>query len=128
MSVSSATAPEHALVWAEIPVTDLARAVSFYNTVFGYDLKIDESGPNPMAMIPTADGQGCAAHLYPGEPAGDGRGNTLHLVVPDTLEAARDRFRDAGGEIISDPITIPVGRFVYGRDPDGNSIGLFQYG
>ncbi len=120
-------APRNALVWAEIPVADLAKAVAFYNTVFDYGLSIDESGPNPMAMIPTEDGKGCAGNLYPGQPAGDGRGSTLHLVVPDSLEAACGRFKGAGGKILCDPITIPDGHFVYGLDPDGNSIGLFEY-
>lgn len=55
--------PQNALVWAEIPVSDLRRAVSFYNSVFGYALSIDESGPNPMAILPTADGRQGRASL-----------------------------------------------------------------
>ncbi|MFC6655736.1 hypothetical protein ACFQEX_09535 [Roseibium salinum] len=36
-----------------------------------------------------------------------------------------ERFAKAGGDVISDPIAIPGGRFAYGIDPDGNSIGMF---
>ena len=118
--------PQNALVWAEIPVGDLGRAVSFYNTVFGYALHVDESGPNPIAILPTADGKGTAGHLYQGKPAKDGTGATVHLATPDGLEAAVARFADAGGKVLSDPVTIPGGRFAYGLDPDGNSIGLFE--
>ena len=50
----------------------------------------------------------------------------MHLACPDTLEATMERFVKAGGEIVSDPIAIPAGRFAYGLDPDGNSVGLFQ--
>lgn len=62
------------------------------------------------------------AHLPP-----EGRGPTVHLTVPDTLEAAVARVEPAGGKVLSPAIPIPVGRFVYITDPDGNSVGLFQY-
>ena len=119
--------PENFAVWTEIPVTDMDRAISFYNKVFDIDMKKDESGPNPMAMFPTADGKGVACHLYPGEPASQGEGPTVHLISPDKLEDALGRVKQAGGQVLSEPIAIPFGRFAYCRDPDGNSIGIFTY-
>ena len=65
--------PDNALVWAEIPVLDLDRGMAFYSTVFDYDFKRDETGPNPIAMIPTATQMGIAGHLYPGTPAAGGK-------------------------------------------------------
>jgi len=113
------------VVWAEIPVTDLEKSVKFYNSVFSYDLKIDTSGPNPMAML--GDGvSGTGAHLYPGKPATNGNGATTHIAVPDTLEATMQRCKSAGGTVLSEPIEIPPGRFAYALDLDGNSIGLFE--
>ncbi|QPH55556.1 VOC family protein [Pontivivens ytuae] len=119
-------APEHPVVWTELPCTDLEKSVTFYNRVFGYDMSIDNNGPNPMAMLPGADKNSIAGHLYPGNPAEEGNGPTVHLAVPDTLEAAAGRCKEAGGAVLSAPIAIPAGRFVYAVDPDGNSIGLFQ--
>ncbi len=112
------------MAWGEIPVTDLEKSVAFYNEVFGYDMKIDTSGPNPMAVLGNAMVNG-GAHLYPGEPAADG-GNTIHIALPDTLEAGSERVKAAGGEIVSPPVGIPAGRFAYAKDLDGNSIGLFE--
>ena len=37
-----------------------------------------------------------------------------------------DRVWEAGGKVVSDPISIPDGRFAYTLDPDGNSFGLFS--
>lgn len=112
------------VVWSEIPVSDMDRAVAFYNEVFGYEMEIDTSGPNPMAVLGSSmDTAG--GHLYPGKPAADG-GNTIHLGLPDSLEAGMERARNAGGEVVSPPIQIPAGRFAYAKDPDGNSIGLFE--
>ncbi len=118
--------PDNFTVWVEIPVTDLDRAMSFYGTVFKTELKMEEDGPNPHAMFATADEGGVAGHLYPGKPAKDGEGPTIHLAVPDTLEETMARFDASGGKVVSPTITIPAGRFAYGIDPDGNSIGLFS--
>lgn len=110
-------------VWNEIPVANLDRAVSFYNKVFGYEMTIDKSGPNPMAVL-GSQMEVSGGHLYPGKPSGDGP--TVHLALPDSLEDGARRCTEAGGEVLGDPIQIPSGRFVYARDTEGNSIGLFE--
>ena len=118
--------PEHFTVWAEIPATNLDRAVAFYNAVFDTELTKDETGPNPVAMFPTSTPGGVAGHLYPGKPAPDGSGPTIHLACPDDLEDALARVTEAGGKVLSDPITIPPGRFAYCLDTEGNSISIFS--
>ena len=118
--------PPNFTVWMEIPVSDLDRAMAFYNQVFKTELKKEETGPNPFAIFPTSDKEGVAGHLYPGKPAPNGTGPTIHLASPDKLEDALARFKDAGGKVVSDVITIPAGRFAYCLDPDGNSIGVFS--
>ena len=118
--------PDQFTVWAEIPVSDLDRAIAFYNKVFNTELKRDDNGPNPMAMFPTSNPDGAAGHLYPGKPATAGAGPTVHLACPDTVEETMARVTAAGGQVVSDVFTIPSGRFVYATDPDGNSIGLFS--
>ncbi|MEL6363297.1 MAG: VOC family protein [Pseudomonadota bacterium] len=121
--------PKDFAVWMEIPVRDLEKSVAFYNAVFEIDLQIDATGPNPMATFVPADPKtGVAGHLYPGEPAKAGTGPTVHLAAPGGLEAAMARVTESGGEVVSDIISIPAGKFVYCLDPDGNSIGLFNYG
>ncbi len=119
--------PEHFTVWAEIPVTDMDKAIAFYGAVFQTELKKEDAGPNVMATFQTKENKGVAGHLYPGKPAPEGSGPTVHLVCPDNLEDSLQRVRDAGGQVVSDVISIPVGRFAYCLDPDGNSIGLFSY-
>ncbi|MEQ8228564.1 MAG: VOC family protein [Rhodospirillales bacterium] len=118
-------AEKNVVVWTEIPVTDMARSMAFYSAVLDLDLTLDDSGPNPVAMIPTADKMGVAGHLYPGQPAAEGTGPTIHFACPDKLAAARSRVEDAGGKVVSGIITIPDGSFFYCLDPDGNSLGLF---
>lgn len=120
--------PKNPLVWCEIPVTDLEKAIAFYSEVFGYEMSIDESGPNPMAFLPSESFESAVAgHLYPGKPAAAGTGPTMHLVVKDTVEEARARCVAAGGASAGPIVEMPFGRWCYATDPDGNSIGLFQF-
>ncbi len=118
--------PKNALIWCEIPVTNLKNAMAFYSAVFDYEMKYDESGENPIVFLPMADDSSVAGHLYEGKPAKDGTGPTVHLAVPDTVEKAADRCWTAGGSVLGTVIEIPPGRFQYIIDPDGNSVGLFE--
>ena len=118
--MSTPTAPT--VVWTEIPVTDLGAAMRFYESVFGWKMHLDEIGPNPMANF-SSDMAGIHGHLYPGTPAA---GATTHFALPGTLAEGRAACEAAGGTVLSDDIAIPVGRFAYALDPDGNSIGLFE--
>ncbi|MEX0320276.1 MAG: VOC family protein [Ruegeria sp.] len=119
--------PKDFLVWGELPVSDLDAALKFYATTTGAELEVDETGPNPVVMFKPADAAtGIALHLYPGKPAGDGRGPTLHLASEGALEDTMTRVNDAGGQVVSPIIQIPPGRFFYATDLDGNSIGFFE--
>lgn len=117
--------PANAVVWAEVPVSDMAMAKAFYAAVLMNDLVDSNMGPNPMAVFPYLSGQGSSGHIYPGKPAAKGTGPTIHLKTPGTVEEAMARVMAAGGEVVSPVIEIPDGRFAYCLDPDGNSIGVF---
>jgi predicted enzyme related to lactoylglutathione lyase len=117
--------PEHAAVWFEMPVSDMARSKAFYGAVLQNELVDQEGFPNPMSMFVAKEQSSVAGHVYPGKPAADGRGPTIHLAVAAPLEEALERVKENGGEVVSPVVTIPAGRFAYCTDPDGNSFGLF---
>ncbi|WP_157016446.1 VOC family protein [Mesorhizobium xinjiangense] len=121
----NAFVPDHAIIWAEIPVTDMERAKAFYAAVLQNTLVDDDPGPNPISMFVVKE-KGRAGHLYPGKPAAPGTGSTVHLAVPAPLEDAMERLEANGGSVVTPVIEIPAGRFAYCLDPDGNSIGLFS--
>ena len=114
------------VVWTEIPVTDLKAACAFYGEVFGWNMEITQMGPNEVAMfnaLTDDDPNAVAGHLYPGTPAA---GSTIHIALPDTVEAGAERCVAAGGQVMGPVIDIPQGRFQYASDIDGNSIALFE--
>ena len=46
--------PDNFTVWMEIPVSDLDKAIGFYNKVLKTELNlVTDMGPNPVAMFPT---------------------------------------------------------------------------
>ena len=48
--------PDHFNVWMEIPVSDLDKAVSFYNDVFKTELRrVTDMGPNEIAIFPAKE-------------------------------------------------------------------------
>ncbi len=120
-------APEHFVVWTEIPVTDLEASAKFYEAITGGELTRMEMGGGPAVVFKTTDyAKGIAGHLYVGKPAPAGQGPTTHLMIEGTLEDAMERVTKAGGTVLSEPIAIPPGRFAYIHDLDKNSIGIFQ--
>lgn len=120
-------APANSAVWFEIPVSDIGRAKQFYSSVLLTEFTDQDPGPNPVSVFGyQANDINVSGHLYPGKPAGNGAGPTIHLALQDNLEAGVERLTEAGGKVLSPPIEIPAGRFVYCLDLDGNSIGLFS--
>ncbi|QTD56788.1 VOC family protein [Parasphingorhabdus cellanae] len=120
-------ANQNRLVWTEIPVTNLKRAGTFYETLLEVPLTEDNNGPQPMLMLPDLQGNGAVGHLYEGKPVTQGDGITAHLAVKGSLDDAMARVARGGGEIVSEEITIPAGSFFYAKDTDGNSLGIFKY-
>ena len=117
--------PKHFAVWTEIPVSDMERAVDYYETVLQTKLERQNGETSSEAVFKTEDESGVSCHLSLGQPAGNGNGPTIHLSCPGTLEETLERVKTAGGKVVSDITTIDCGRFFYSHDLDGNSIGFY---
>jgi predicted enzyme related to lactoylglutathione lyase len=113
------------VVWAEICVRDLAKATEFYEHVFQYETKREVDGP--LDMISFVGGAGVpSAHLIQGTPAKEGSGAIVHFAIKGSLEDAIARCAAAGGAVQDGIVDIPLGRFQYVKDLDGNPIGIFE--
>jgi predicted enzyme related to lactoylglutathione lyase len=118
--------PKDAIVWFEIPVSDLEKSREFYQQVMQTKLVEQEMGPNLSLIFPVEDMKsGVSGHLYQGNPGND-NGPSVHFDAPAPLKDTLDRLVSAGGSIVSEEVKIPGGRFVYCKDPDGNSISMFN--
>jgi len=112
-------------------VDDVAAAIDFYTTHFGFalqtsalpafadvtkgNLRLLLAGPDSSAGRPMADG----------EKPHPGGWNRLHFVVGD-LRAEMDRLKGEGVPFRNEVVTGPGGSQVLAQDPAGNLIELFQ--
>jgi uncharacterized protein len=116
--------------WFEVPVSDMERAMAFYETVFGVKLSRHTLGTFDMAWFPSLDAApGAAGSLvrlaehY--KPSADG---TLVYFSSQTGDLADElaRVPAAGGKILSPKkqIAPDVGYMATVLDTEGNRIAL----
>jgi catechol 2,3-dioxygenase-like lactoylglutathione lyase family enzyme len=119
-----------------IPVSDLDRAMSFYGDTLGFNEleRLDEPAANPMARYQVGSG---SLLLYKSVGAGQSR-HTLANFVVDDIEATADDLRGRGvqfeeydmGDIKTEKGIATIGKTkgAWFKDPDGNIIGIGNYG
>ncbi|MBF0353897.1 MAG: VOC family protein [Alphaproteobacteria bacterium] len=122
-----------ASTWFELPVTDLNRAVSFYEAVLGVSLKVEDcpSSGHKLAVFPYQCPEGNSGCLMPGMAvAPSTSGATIYLHVKDDLDAALQRAHDKGAKLLVETTALPapMGRYAVIADSEGNRIGLHQFG
>lgn len=116
----------HAVKWFEIPVTDFARAKSFYETVLGITIEKMDMGPTTMGMFstdPNAIG-GAIVHGDGGTPSATG--TLVYLNGGDDLAPMLSRVVSAGGSVVVPKTDIgnDFGYFAHFLDTEGNKVGL----
>lgn len=119
------------IIWADIPVADLQRAVKFYGHVTGEPVTVMPGGPD-VAVIGGPGGEGdtvVSADLYVSEKAG-ADGATVYLNTKGDIDGVLARVTEAGGEVLQAKQFMGemVGWIAFFRDTEGNRIGLQQPG
>lgn len=119
----------HALNWFEIPVTDMDRAVRFYEALSGLSLKREAfGGPGQeLAVFPgdrESDVRGALFRNPAMQPAD--QGTLVYLNAGPTLEPWLSRVESAGGRVALPKVTLPegMGCFAHIIDSEGNRVGL----
>lgn len=115
--------------WFDIPVTDMNRAKAFYSTLLGGELH-DEANDvtmgkaGAMAILPFQDGVGGA--LMQGDDYTPSRqGSIVYLNGGDDLSVPLGKVEAAGGEVLTDKISIGENGFIaFFLDTEGNRVGL----
>ncbi len=114
----------HTLVWLDIPVQNLNRALAFYSQVLNWPL--DDYRPNqPMAVFRHPAGSVSCALLEKPEETGQGRGPLPYFNCAGRLADAVSRVRLNGGEVVQEIQSIhPFGSRAIVLDTEGNRIAL----
>jgi predicted enzyme related to lactoylglutathione lyase len=111
--------------WFEIFVADMDRAVRFYQTTLGIELRREQFTGKPMAIFPgSQEGAGGALVRDSAREPG-GAGTLVYLDADGKLEACLARVARAGGTILLPRTDIGEPGFIaLVRDTEGNSVGL----
>jgi uncharacterized protein len=117
--------------WFEIPVTDMARALKFYQAVTGLAMRSEQFGApgEEMATFPVDNMQtvtGCLQLSPYSKPSQDG--SLIYLNASPGIDAWIGRVEKAGGKIITPKTALPgdMGFFAIFLDCEGNRVGLFS--
>lgn len=113
--------------WFEIPVTDIERAVRFYEAVLVTKFTRQDMQGFKMALFPYSDdatgGALCQHPQY--QPATSG-GVVIYLNGGDDLAVPLGRVVAAGGQVVMPKtlITPEIGYMGFFKDSEGNVIAL----
>lgn len=118
---------DNRLVWCDLPVRNLDRAVTFYSKVFQTDLQRMAMPDGETAMFPFAPGAASVSLRTDGTPSTDD-GALVYLDIGADLDDALARVWDAGGTVKFGKTGLPGdhGFMACILDTEGNRICLYS--
>jgi len=122
------------VVHFEMPFDDRVRMARFYQSAFGWKTQMlgedmgnyvlvtttetDENGPKKPGAI--------NGGFFPKRPDWPAQHPSL-VVAVDDIAAAMRQVREAGGQVLGEPMAIPgIGQYVSFFDTEGNRVSMLQ--
>jgi predicted enzyme related to lactoylglutathione lyase len=122
------SAMSNTITWFELPAVDFDRAVEFYHTVLGADIRRVMDGERPNGIFSTASRADVTGALVTGEgyvPSATGPVVYFSVGTPENLDQVLARVEQAGGKVLQPRTDIGEPGFIAMiRDSEGNRVGL----
>jgi uncharacterized protein len=114
------------LVWVDIPVENLDRAIRFYSAILGAEVKKVEYPGMAIGLLPHETETDVAGCLFIGDQIKPSRnGPLIYLSAAGRLDDAAAAIEPAGGKVLEAKHAIgPHGFRVLLVDSEGNRIAL----
>lgn len=118
--------PRHQIVWFDIPVRDIDRAVRFYSAVLGTPLKKEQAGPGAaVAVLPRSEGSIGGSLIQNMDAKPSDSGPLLYLNTEGRLDEAVAAVESHGGRVLVEKHSIaPFGFRAVVLDSEGNRVAL----
>ena len=119
---------KNAINWFEIPVTDLPRAIEFYEHMLGCSLQQASMGGMDVAIFPYDEGAVSGNLVKDANLSPSDNGSIVYINANGILDAAIERASSKGAKVavpkthIGDP-----GYIAHIIDSEGNKIGLHSF-
>jgi predicted enzyme related to lactoylglutathione lyase len=115
------------VVYYEIPVTDMDRAVKFYAAVFHFDFEKATIDSNEMALFPfTDENTGISGALAKGDIYKPTKDGILIYFNTESIDETLRLATSSGGKILYARTDNGVGLVAEFEDTEGNRIALYQ--
>ena len=121
------TKKSNPVVYFEIPVTDINRAIKFYNTVFHFDFEKENIDNNEMALFPFSDeNSGISGALAKGEIYKPTKDGVVIYFKTENIDETIEMAISNGGQILYPKTDNGIGLVAEFEDTEGNRIALYQ--
>jgi uncharacterized protein len=124
-------ASTNVITWFEIPVSDIDRAKTFYETILDIEMITRKDGDDEAVFFPfdpkvvqATSGRvtGVLSKAARNNPSANG--TMVYLNASPSIQTVLDKVEQAGGKIWTPKIQIPAGWIAVILDTEGNKVGL----
>ncbi len=119
------------ITWFEIPVSDIDRAKTFYETIFDIEMITRKDGDDEAVFFPfnpnvvqATSGRVTGVLSKSARNSPSTNGTMVYLNASPSIQTVLDKVQQAGGKIIAPKIQIPAGIIAVIIDTEGNKVGL----
>ena len=120
---------ENTVVWFEIPVIDLDRAMKFYSEVMNVEFELMEHEQSKMAFFPFEPGAASGGLMLSEGYVPNNTGSLIYLNGGADLSEPLGRVEAAGGKVTLPKMSIGEdGNIAHFEDSEGNRVGLHSTG
>jgi len=131
--IKKLSAESNALTWFEIPVTNLERARTFYETIL--DIKMEtmqENNPEEKTVffprkpktIMAKSGILSGSLVKSNRIQPSANGTLIYLNAYPSIQKIIDKIEPAGGKLVMNKTEIPAGMIAMFIDTEGNKLAL----
>ena len=116
---------ENVVVWVDVPVKKLERAMKFYSKVLGVELEEAKGMPRRYSFLPFAPGVASGGLVEDPDSATGPGGPLVYLAAGDDLAGPLSRVEAAGGKVLMPKMSLGKNGFAaHVEDTEGNRIAL----
>ena len=121
------TKKSNPVVYFEIPVTDIDRAIKFYKAVFHFDFDKENIDNNEMALFPfVEENSGISGALAKGEIYKPTKDGVVIYFKTENIDETLKLATSNGGQILYSKTDNGIGLVAEFEDTEGNRIALYQ--
>ncbi len=119
------------LTWFEIPVTDIDRAKTFYETILDITMVKRSDGQEEAVFFPfnpnivqATSGRVTGVLSKTARNSPSATGTLVYINASPDIQTVLDKVEQAGGKMVTARMQIPAGYIALIIDSEGNKIGL----